>query len=574
MNAMDDVDRIRAYYVAMLPYYDATVEDRGDLPFWESIARRWGSKRILELGCGTGRVTRVLGGRARVTAVDLLVEMLRRVPQRAPDAMPVVADLRCFAFAVPFDLVVLADDPLAHIPLTDERTKVMRRIAEHLAPKGRLVIEGLYRPRRHPLLVPKREIHREGGEVFTVEELWTPAPDGSTWRATYRFTQGSSIVEVESVQRSWSRDEVDHLPDHGLEVESVWGDFDESPLEEDSPRIVIVATRGAPAGSRRTGRQDGGAPKGSRLERLPLRTRFGGCMRWLRGISIAFAFALAVLIAFALLLPSDGTKHILELRGRFGGADVLAARRDARSSIRCVALRNDRGEVLTTAWIRRPLALRPDYRIVVTYAGARTGDAILRLIPAKDDLVVVAVQYPWRPPHTAIGRLRAIYDIRQAAYRTVAGGILAVDDLATVERLDPRRIVLVGASLGSIFATIHGAIDRRVPQVVLVHGGADLQDILEVEIPAVPSWLRPPLVRVARISVDTFDPAHYVRRIAPRRLLVIAARDDWRFPPRAVMAFFKRAGQPKELRWTNTAHVGVGSPRVVDAVIAELNAYL
>ena len=297
-------------------------------------------------------------------------------------------------------------------------------------------------------------------------------------------------------------------------------------------------------------------------------------MRRLRGILIAFVVGLAAVAGAVILLPSDGTKHILELRGRFGGAGVLAARRDARSSIRCLGLRNDRGEVLTTAWVRRPLALRPDYRIVITYAGADTGDAILRLIPARDDLVVVAVQYPWKPPHTLIGKLRAVYDIRQAAYRTVAGGILAVDDMTYVERLDPRRIVLVGASLGSIFATIHGAIDRRVQQVVLIHGGADLQDTLEVEIPDVPAWLRPPLVRVARISIDTFDPARYVGRIAPRRLLVIAARDDWRFPPRAVIAFFHRAGQPKELRWTNTAHVGARSPRVVDAVIAELNAYL
>ena len=301
-------------------------------------------------------------------------------------------------------------------------------------------------------------------------------------------------------------------------------------------------------------------------------------MRWLRGILVVLVIGLATvaaaLLLLAWLLPSDGTKHILALRGRFGGADVLAARRDARSSIRCLGLRNDRGEVLTTAWIRRPLALRPDYRVAITYAGSDTGEAILRLIPASDDLVVVAVQYPWKPPHTAIGKLRAVYDIRQAAYRTVAGGIVAVDTLTSAERLEPRRIILLGASLGSIFATIHGAIDRRVQQVVLIHGGAGLRDTLEAEMPRVPAWLRSPLARIACISVDTFDPAHYVQRIAPRHLLIIAARDDRHFPPRAVIAFFNRAGQPKELRWTNTAHVGVRSPRVVDAVIAELNAYL
>src|ERR1043165_3952403 len=81
-------------------------------------------------------------------------------------------------------------------------------------------------------------------------------------------------------------------------------------------------------------------------------------MRSLRGVATAVVIVIATfaaaLILLARLLPSDGTKHILELRGRFGGAAVLAARRDGRSSVRCVALRNDRGEALTTAWIRRP----------------------------------------------------------------------------------------------------------------------------------------------------------------------------------------------------------------------------
>ncbi len=103
--------------------------------------------------------------------------------------------------------------------------------------------------------------------------------------------------------------------------------------------------------------------------------------RWLRRIAVAFLILIATfvvaLIACALLLPSDGTKNVLELRGTLGRTDELAARRDARSSIRNVALRNDRGEMLTSAWIRRPLALRPNYRVLITYAGADTGDAIL-----------------------------------------------------------------------------------------------------------------------------------------------------------------------------------------------------
>jgi len=296
--------------------------------------------------------------------------------------------------------------------------------------------------------------------------------------------------------------------------------------------------------------------------------------RLLVSLAVLFALLIATLLGFALLLPRDATGEVLRLRGRSVHAEQQAASRDGRSSVRLIALRNDRGELLTTVWIRRPLALRPQYHVVITYAGADTGEAVLQLIPARDDLVIAAVQYPWRPPHTLAGRVRAPYDIRRAAYRTIAGGMAAVDVLERDERLDPRRILLLGASLGSIFATIHGAIDSRLPQVILIHGGADLASTLAAAMPHVPAWLRPLAVRLALIPIGTFDPARYVARISPRRLLIIAARDDPHFPPEAVRRFFAQAREPKELRWTNTGHVGKRNLQIVAIVVAELTRYL
>jgi hypothetical protein len=278
----------------------------------------------------------------------------------------------------------------------------------------------------------------------------------------------------------------------------------------------------------------------------------------------------ASLVLLAIVLPEDGTDEVLLVRGRFGAAEILAARGDVQH----LALRNDRGELVSSAWIRRPRSLRSDYRIVLTYAGANTGARILDLIPERDDLVLVAVQYPWQPPRTLFERLRAPYDIRQAAYRTVAGGLLAMDYLQR-QGLDTKRTLLLGASLGSVFATMHGALDERVPEVVLIHGGATLPSMLHAAAgPRTPEWLKPVLVRLAVIPIDTFDPAHYVGRISPRRLVIIAGREDRNFPPQAVVAFFALARNPKELRWTDSVHVGVRNRRVVAMVLAELEKYL
>jgi len=225
---MQGGDEIRRYYDAILPLYDESLADRGDLPFWEAMAA--GSKRILELGCGTGRVTEVLVRSAEVTAVDLLVEMLRRASRRVPNANLVAADLRQFTFAERFDLIVLADDPMAHLISVDDRASVLQLIRDHLTRDGRVVIEGLYRREAG------RSQHQHGD--LLVEESWTATDDPSVFNAHYRYTKGSATVDAASLMRSWSVEEVSPLS-----VENVWGDFDRNPFLPDSPRMIMVAKR-------------------------------------------------------------------------------------------------------------------------------------------------------------------------------------------------------------------------------------------------------------------------------------------------------------------------------------------
>jgi SAM-dependent methyltransferase len=236
---MTDIEEIRRYYEAILPFYDESLADRGDLAFWEAMATRWASSRILELGCGTGRVTAVLVRHARVTAVDLLIEMLARAGRKAPAAHLVAADLRQFAFAGRFDLIVLADDPMAHLISMDDRARVLRLIGDHLTRDGRVVIEGLYRRETGAFQ------HQRGN--LLVEETWTATDDPSVWSARYHYTKGASSVDANSLMRSWSLEEVADLP---LRVESVWGDFDGRAFCDDSRRMIISAKPWRDTGSR------------------------------------------------------------------------------------------------------------------------------------------------------------------------------------------------------------------------------------------------------------------------------------------------------------------------------------
>jgi SAM-dependent methyltransferase len=178
-------------------------------------------------------VTEVLVRHAEVTAVDLLVEMLRLACRRASAANFVAADLRQFAFARRFDLIVLADDPMAHLVSIDDRERALRLIADHLTPDGRVVIEGLYRRE------PCRSRQQRGS--LTIDESWTPTDEPSVWNARYHYETNGSAADVSSVMRSWSQSDFELLAACGLEVESTWGDFDERPFVPTSNRLIIAA---------------------------------------------------------------------------------------------------------------------------------------------------------------------------------------------------------------------------------------------------------------------------------------------------------------------------------------------
>ncbi len=293
-------------------------------------------------------------------------------------------------------------------------------------------------------------------------------------------------------------------------------------------------------------------------------------------VAIAAAFALVATLAIcAELLSGDATAAVLETRGRLGEARAVAVWQDDRSRFAEVALHNDRGEAVAELLLRRPLRLRADHRVLLTYTGERTGAQILDLIPARDDLVLAAVQYPFTRPRGRWRKLLTVLEVRRAALRTVAGGLLAVDYLVRDERLEPTRFLLLGASVGSIFATLHGAMDERIPSVLIVHGGGALPTLLRASMErSVPGWLLPVAVRIARIPVDSFDPMRYVARISPRQLVVVAARQDRLFPPAGSQAFFARAGEPKRLLWTDTSHVGARQAEIVDEILRLLAGYL
>lgn len=169
----------------------------GEADLVESLLRESGGARVLDGGCGTGRVAVELARRGfAVTGLDADPRMLAAARAKAPELHWVEADLADPATSAGpcFDLVVLAGNVMIFLdPGTEGR--VLSGLAERLTPGGLLVSGfGLRRDR-----LSLEEYDRLAGAAGL-----EPVARWATWDRQ-PFAGGDYAVSVH--QRSFSRAE-------------------------------------------------------------------------------------------------------------------------------------------------------------------------------------------------------------------------------------------------------------------------------------------------------------------------------------------------------------------------------
>ena len=269
-------------------YEDAALYDyeyrrrRADVAFYREIARRrlGGPGRILELGCGSGRVTVALARDGhQVVALDRSRPMLDRLRSRVA-ALPaavaaritlVEADLRSFDLssgppgaAGPFPLAIAAFNVLEHLYTRGEVDACLRRVAAHLGPPPDAAfafdvqlpdLAWLIRdPGKRWARTRFTDPTTKRPMLYSTNHDYDPISQIALIRIYYDPADGGGLGHVVQLsQRKFFPAELEALVSHaGMRVVERFGDFSFGPLGPGAESQVLVCE---PAAARReTGR--------------------------------------------------------------------------------------------------------------------------------------------------------------------------------------------------------------------------------------------------------------------------------------------------------------------------------
>jgi SAM-dependent methyltransferase len=234
----------------------APLEGGPDVEWFSGLSRRTGGP-ILELGCGTGRITVPIAQDGHhIVGLDRSAAMLERAERRARRANVeirwVEGDMRAFSFNEAFALVFVAFNSFLMLDPND-RWSCLARVREHLAPRGRVAID-VFQPD------PEVVVGLDGGVVDEWERVDPESAgavrkfsssranvDGVTQRIWYDETNNDGTVRrisgTTTLHYLYRREAELLFSEAGFVVETLHGDYDGNPADAQSRKLLAVAKR-------------------------------------------------------------------------------------------------------------------------------------------------------------------------------------------------------------------------------------------------------------------------------------------------------------------------------------------
>jgi SAM-dependent methyltransferase len=152
------------------------------------------AQALLDVACGTGRHLTYLQRHYQVEGVDVDAAMVEQARRTMPRVTFGVADMRTLALGRRFDVVICLFSAIGHILDDTEFKETITRMAQHLRPRGILIIDGWVRPEDWASR-PPAVISAEEGELRVIRMGWTRREGDLTFLEMHHLVGDADGVE-------------------------------------------------------------------------------------------------------------------------------------------------------------------------------------------------------------------------------------------------------------------------------------------------------------------------------------------------------------------------------------------
>ena len=226
----------------------------GDEDFYRAVCV--GAGRVLELGCGSGRILAVLADQvAELHGLDSCEEALALARKHLPASVELQrGEMETFDVGGGFDRVLIPFNGIYCLPDLESVRRTFVQVSKALAPEGLLVFDGYAGDPIH-----EDDSFDEGfdeeDEIATVEargKRWRVFERSEYERSAQRFTvyyrylgedDGDEILATIRHRYLRLEETLEALEDAGLELVVAHGDFDQRVYDHDSERMIITARK-------------------------------------------------------------------------------------------------------------------------------------------------------------------------------------------------------------------------------------------------------------------------------------------------------------------------------------------
>jgi len=244
-------------YDLLAPFYDSINSDLDYVKwadFIEDIIKREYApgvpELLLDLGCGTGKMTLELASRGYdMTGIDLSVEMLDIARGEAErlghDVLWLCQDLREFELYGTVDVAVACLDTVNHLTEAEDMLTFLSLVHNYLVPEGLFIFDVNGRYKFENIYSDRSYVMEEEGAVC----IWQNDYDPETRLCDFYITLFSEKTDGSyeryddsETERMYTIEDLKtFLASSGFEFIGAYSDYDFTSASDDSERIYIAA---------------------------------------------------------------------------------------------------------------------------------------------------------------------------------------------------------------------------------------------------------------------------------------------------------------------------------------------